>query len=60
MLRALGLFLLVFSVLSLVVSLDGLSGLFATGALSMFAIDQLAGNVSKEPRPSRMRGAPLL
>ena len=39
MLRALGLFLLVFSLLSLVVHLDGLGQLFGTAALCLFAIE---------------------
>jgi hypothetical protein len=59
MLRAFGLFLLVFSLLSLVVHLDGLGGLFGTGALSLFAIDLLAAHFAKSARPSRMRGEPL-
>jgi hypothetical protein len=60
MLRAFGLFLLVFSLLSLVVRLDGLGGLFGTGALSILVIDQLASNLSRDPRASRVRGEPLL
>jgi hypothetical protein len=60
MLRAFGLFLLVFSVLSLVVHVDGLGGLFGTGALCLFAIDLLAPHFAKNARPSRMRGEPLL
>jgi hypothetical protein len=60
MLRAFGLFLLVFSLFSLVVHLDALGGLFGIGALSMFAIDQLAANIAKSPRSPRMRGEPLL
>ncbi len=60
MLRAFGLFLLVFSLLSLVVRLDALSGLFGTGAAAMFVVDQLTIVLAKSPRTSRMRGEPLL
>jgi hypothetical protein len=60
MVRAFGLFLLVFSLLSLVVHLDGLGGLFAVGALCLFAIDLFAAQFARSARPSRMRGDPLL
>lgn len=60
MLRAFGLFLLVFSLLSLVVHLGGLSSLFGAGALSLFVIDVLASHGTGRTRPSRMRGEPLL
>jgi hypothetical protein len=60
MLRAFSLFLLVFSLLSLVVHLGGLGGLFGAGALSLFVIDVLASQVTGRARPSRMRGEPLL
>jgi hypothetical protein len=59
MLRAFGAFLVVFSILSLVVHLDGVSSVFGTGALSLFAIDLLLAQFAKNPRPSRMRGEPL-
>lgn len=60
MLRALGLFLLVFSLLSLVVHLDGLGQLFGTAALCLFAIELFTEHSAKGTRPHRMRGEPLL
>lgn len=59
MLRALGWFLLLFSLLSLLVQLYALGGLFASIAVSLFAVDLLAGQVSRAERPSRLRGVPL-
>jgi hypothetical protein len=59
MLRALGAFLVVFSILSLVVHLNALGSVFGTGALSLFAIDQLVAQFARAPRSSRMREEPL-
>ena len=59
MLRALGAFLVVFSVLSLVVHLNGLSGVFGAGALSVFGIDLMLAQFATTPRSSKMRGEPL-
>jgi hypothetical protein len=59
MVRTLGLFLLVFSVLSGLIHLTGIGLLFATGALSLFVIDQLMLQFTS-PRPTRTRGEPLL
>jgi hypothetical protein len=59
MLRTFGLFLLVFSLLSLFVHLDGMSRCFGTGSLACFIIDLLLPQIAKHPRPSRMRGEPL-
>jgi hypothetical protein len=60
MLRTFGLFLLVFSLLSLFVHLDGMSCLFGTGSLACFIVDLLAAQFAKNHRHSRMRGEPLL
>ena len=59
MLRALGWFLLLFSLLSLLVQLYALGGLFGSIAVSVLAVDLLAGQVSRPERPSRLRGVPL-
>ena len=59
MVRALALFLVVFSVLCLVVHLFALGLLFATGALSIFVIDQVVTQFVG-PRAGRVRGEPLL
>lgn len=59
MVRTLALFLLVFSLLSWLVDLTGIGLFFATGAISLFAIDQLMLQFSS-PRPARVRGEPLL
>ena len=55
MLRAFGAFLVLFSILSLLVHLEGLGSLFAIGALSLFAVDQWITQFAKTARPSRMR-----
>jgi hypothetical protein len=60
MLLEFGAFLVVFSILSLVVHLDGLSSVFGMGALSLFAIDQLVAQFAKTRRSARMRREPLL
>ena len=60
MLRALGLFLFVFSLLSLVVHFDGLGQVFGTAAPCLFAIELVTEHSSKGTRPNRMRGEPLL
>ena len=60
MLRALGLFSLVFSLLSLVVPLDGLGQVFGAAALCLFAIELATEHSAKGARPNRMRGQPLL
>jgi hypothetical protein len=60
MLPALGLFLLVFSLLSLVVHFDGLGQLFCTAALCLFAIELVTEHSAKGTRPNRMRDEPLL
>jgi len=44
MVRALALFLIVFSVLCFVVHLDSMGLLFGTGALSILAIDQIVAH----------------
>jgi hypothetical protein len=59
MLRALSAFLVVFSILSLLVHLQALSGIFGMGAVSLFIIDRLLVQFAKTPRPSRMPGEPL-
>ena len=59
MLRAFGAFLVVFSILSLLVHLQVLGSVFAIGALSVFAIDQLVAQFAKTPRSSRLPGEPL-
>lgn len=58
MLRALSLFLLVFALLSLVVHLDGMGGLFGAAAVCLFAIELIAEHPAKGSRPTRIR--PLL
>ena len=60
MVRAFGAFLVVFSLLSLVVDLNVLGTVFGMAALSLFALDQLLAQFARTPRPSRMRGEPLL
>jgi hypothetical protein len=60
MVWALGVFLVVFSVLSFIVRLDALGGLFGAGAFSFFAVDVLVAQFSKSPRSPRMPGEPLL
>ena len=59
MLRTLGAFLVVFSILSLVVHFQVLGVVFGMGALSLFAVDQLMAQFAKTPRSSRMPGKPL-
>ena len=59
MLRALGAFLVVFSLFSLVVHLEALGSLFAIAALCFLAVDPLKAQFASAPRPSRMRGEPL-
>lgn len=60
MLRTFGLFLLVFSLLSLLVHMDATSGLFGAASLACFVADILLAQTAKHPRHSRMRGGPLL
>jgi hypothetical protein len=61
MLRALGAFFVVFSLLSLVVSLEGLGRLFGMCALALFGVDLLLPYfIIKSARPSRMTREPLL
>jgi hypothetical protein len=59
MARALGAFLAVFSILSLLVNLDVLSGVFGIGALALFVVGELATQFAKAPRSSRIPGEPL-
>ena len=56
MLRCFAAFLLLFWLLGLSVHLDGVVHAFALAALVLFALDLLR----KSPRPSRVRGEPLL
>jgi hypothetical protein len=58
MVRALALFLLVFSALCVVVHLHAMGGLFGIAALSIFAIDQVIAQFV--PRSDRVRGEPLV
>ena len=58
MARALGAFLAVFSILSLLVNLDVLGGVFGIGALSLFVVGELAAQFAKAPRSSRIPGEP--
>ena len=60
MLRALGAFFVVFSLLSLVVGLEGLGRLFGMCALALFGVDLLLPYFIKSARPSRMTREPLL
>jgi hypothetical protein len=60
MLRAFGLFVLVFAVLSLVVHLNDMGELFGTAALCLFAIELAVEHFAKGSHPTRMRGEPLL
>ena len=60
MFRTLGLFLLVFALLSLVVHLEGIGRLFGAGGLSLLAIDLLVAQLARSPRPPRMREESLL
>ena len=56
---ALGAFLALFSVLSLLVNLDVLGALFGIGALLLFVVGELTAQFVKAPR-SRIPGEPLL
>jgi hypothetical protein len=58
MVRALALFMLVFSLLCLVVHLQALGGLFGIAALAILAIDLVVARFF--PRPGRVRGEPIL
>jgi hypothetical protein len=60
MLRAFGMFLLLFALLSLVVHLDGMGQLFGTAALCLFAIALIVEHWAKGHPPTRMRGEPML
>lgn len=53
MLRAFAAFLVVFSMLSLVVELNGLSTVFGILAVLVFAIDALSMRFARNPRPAR-------
>jgi len=59
MLRALGAFFVVFSILSLLVHLQGLGSIFGMGAVSLFTIDELLAQFAKTARSSRTPGEPL-
>ena len=59
MARVLGVFLAVFSILSLLVHLNALAGLFGIGALSLFVVDELTAQFVKTPRSSRIPGEHL-
>ncbi len=59
MLRAFAAFLVLFFLLSLVVSLNVTGYVFGMAALTLFAIDLLTAHSDKAPRPLRMRGEPL-
>jgi hypothetical protein len=59
MLRPFGAFLVVFSMLSLLVQLNVVGGVFGMAALSLFAVDELVLQFAKSPRSSRMPGEPL-
>jgi hypothetical protein len=58
MVRALALFMLVFSLLCLVVHLQTSGGLFGIAALAILAIDLVVARFV--PRPGRVRGEPIL
>jgi len=60
MARAIAAFLLLFSFLSLVVHLNGMSELFGVAALTVFAIDLVCANFGRRPRPVRAVRDPLL
>ena len=60
MLRALGAFFMVFSLLSLVVSLEALGRLFGMCARAMFGLDLLLPYFTKSARPPRMTRELLL
>lgn len=59
MLRPFAVFLLMFSLLSLVVHLDWMVLLFGGGALALAVIDLFAP-AAPDPRASRMRRPPLI
>jgi hypothetical protein len=59
MLRALGAFLVVFSLLSLIVNLNGIGTAFAIGALFSFAIDFRLAQSNQSLGRSRIPGHPL-
>ena len=60
MLRTFGSFLLVFWMLSLVVHASAIGHLFGWGAFALLAIDGLLSQLSRNSRPSRTPGLPLL
>ncbi len=60
MLRTMAAFLMVFSLVSLLVHLYGLMLLFGLAALFLLAVDLLVAYFAKNPRPSTIRGEPLL
>lgn len=55
MLRVFGAFLLMFSLLSLIVHLDGMVRFFGVGGVVLLAIDLLFVNAAAGPRSSRIR-----
>ncbi len=59
MLRALGAFLALFSLLSLAVNLNLTGYVFGMAALSLFGVDLLRARFSQGPWPSRIREEPL-
>jgi hypothetical protein len=60
MLRAFGAFLVVFSVLSLMVHLDGLGGIFGIGAVAIFAIEGWVGRFAQSSPSSTLPRERLL
>ncbi len=60
MLRALGFFLFVFALLSLVVHLDGIGQLFGAAAVCLFALESILERSARRTPLTRMRDEPLL
>ena len=60
MIRPVCAFLVVFSILSLIVGLNGLGSLFAVGAIILFGLEKLVEQSFKSPRASTLPREPLL
>jgi hypothetical protein len=56
MLRVFGAFLVVFSILSVIVDLNGLATVFGMAALCLFTIDVLVTQLVKAPQSASRRG----
>ena len=60
MLRAFGAFLLVFALLSLIVHLNRMVGMFGAGAVTLLVIDMFVAHAPRGVRNARIKSQPLL